>query len=449
MVTVLKPRYLLAMLGAFMIAAAGLDFWEVQSLRLPTVTDTGEDSQAAAAEAPHQSRVESGILQEDTLAAVPVAPVPEEPRGSWVEHRIVRGDTLAAIFARYGIDARYLQRLLSADDPLADTLTQLYPGRALKFLVKPDGTLEKLVYERSRMERLEATPTATGFAIEKILEHPLRELRHARGAIDSTLYEAGHQAGLSDKLIMALTEIFGWDIDFARSIRPGDRFQVLYEKLRLDGEVIGDGPIIAAEFVNQGKVHRAIRFVHPDGHVDYYTPEGRSLRKAFLRTPVKSARISSRFNLHRRHPVLHRIRAHKGVDYAAPIGTPVHATGDGRIIFRGWKGGYGRVVILDHGRGYTTLYAHLHRFGKFKQGSRVRQGDVIGYIGKSGLATGPHLHYEFRINGVHRDPLTVPLPDSQPLPAGLRTAFAQQAAPLLAELEKPTPGSLARTETKR
>ncbi len=432
MAAILNPKYLLAMLGALMIAAAGLDFWEVQSLRQTPAPTFGETSPPPA-----------------SLALPPPAAVTEPAPPAWMEHRIVRGDTLATIFARYHIDARDLQRLLQTHDPLAKSLTQLYPGKTLRLLLDDNGALQKLVYERSRMERLEAVPTEAGFRIEKILAQPQRELRHARGVITSTLYEAGHQAGLSDRLIMELTEIFGWDIDFARSIRPGDRFHVLYEKLRLDGEIIGDGPIVAAEFVNRGKVHRAIRFVLPDGRVAYYTPEGKTLRKAFLRAPVKSARITSRFNLRRYHPVLHRIRAHKGVDYAAPIGTPVRATGDGKVIFRGWKGGYGRVVILDHGRGYTTLYAHLHRFGRFRLGSRVHQGDVIGYIGKSGLATGPHLHYEFRINGVHRDPLTVPLPDSQPLPDGLREAFKAQAAPLLAELAQSAPTALARSATTR
>ncbi len=369
---------------------------------------------------------------------------------TWIQHRIQRGETLAGIFKRYHLNGDDLNELLRSDERLVKELTRLYPGRTVKFLVNEDGKLEKLMYRRSHRESITAARIdEDDFDIEKIFHQPRKRLEQASGIIQSSLYQAGKKAGLTDNLIMQLTDIFGWDVDFQRGIRPGDQFTVLYEKLFVDGEFIGNGPIVAAEFINRGKTYRAIRFTY-DGHSDYYTPEGKSLRKAFLRMPVKSARITSRFNLKRRHPLLHRIRAHKGVDYAAPIGTPVRATGDGRIIFRGWKGGYGRVVILQHGRRYTTLYAHLQRFNpRFKRGSRVKQGDVIAYVGKSGLATGPHLHYEFRIDGVHKDPLTVPLPDSKPIPKTLMAAFRQQAASLLAELDRHRPTALVRADSGR
>jgi len=292
------------------------------------------------------------------------------PASNWIQHRIHQGETLAEIFKRYRLGSHDLNDLLRSDDPLVKELTRLYPGRTVKLLVDKDGELEKLVYRRSHRETITATRIdEDAFDIEKIFHQPQKRLKQASGIIQSSLYQAGKKAGLTDNLIMQLTDIFGWDIDFQRGTRPGDQFTVLYEQLFVDGEFIGNGPIVAAEFINRGKAYRAIRFTY-DGHTDYYTPEGKSLRKAFLRMPVKSARITSRFNLKRRHPILHRIRAHKGVDYAAPIGTPVRATGDGRIIFRGWKGGYGRVIILRHGRRYTTLYAHLHRFNpRFKRGS--------------------------------------------------------------------------------
>ena len=218
----------------------------------------------------------------------------------------------------------------------------------------------------------------------------------AAGVIDSSLFEAGQRVGLSDNLIMQMAEIFGWDVDFALDIRAGDRFALVFEEQFKDGEKIGEGPIIAAEFINLGRRIRAVRYVDPEGKTDYFSPDGRSMRKAFLRTPVNFARISSRFSFSRRHPILHKMRAHRGVDYAAPRGTAVKASGDGRVIFASRKGGYGRTIIIRHGSAYTTLYAHLARFSKgVRPGKRVEQGQVIGYVGSTGLATGPHLHYEY------------------------------------------------------
>ncbi|HKJ77578.1 MAG TPA: peptidoglycan DD-metalloendopeptidase family protein, partial [Gammaproteobacteria bacterium] len=259
---------------------------------------------------------------------------------------------------------------------------------------------------------------------------------HATGTIETSLFEAGREAGLSDRTIMELAYIFGWDVDFALDIRAGDRFTILYEEQFLDGEKLRNGPILAAEFINRGRVVRAVRFTDPSGHTDYYSPEGRSMRKAFLRSPVDFRRISSRFQRERFHPVLGKKRPHRGVDYAANVGTPIKASGDGKIVFRGWKGGYGRAVILRHGGRYTTLYGHMSRFrGGLRTGSRVKQGQVIGYVGASGLATGPHLHYEFRVNGVHRDPLKVELPKAEPIRKAYRDDFRQASKPLLAQLE--------------
>ena len=235
---------------------------------------------------------------------------------------------------------------------------------------------------------------------------------------------------------MEVANIFGWDIDFALDIRKGDNFTLLYEELYLDGEKIEDGNILAAEFINHGKTYQAVQFTDGAGHTDYYSLDGKSMRKQFLRTPVEFSRISSRFNLKRKHPVLNRIRAHKGVDYAAPRGTPIKTTASGRIIHRGKKGGYGNAIIIQHGSKYSTLYAHMSKYrGGLKKGSRVRQGQVIGYIGSSGLATGPHLHYELRVNGVHRDPLRVKLPGAKPLDNKYMTDFKSKADNLIARLE--------------
>ncbi|HEX5637683.1 MAG TPA: peptidoglycan DD-metalloendopeptidase family protein, partial [Gammaproteobacteria bacterium] len=240
---------------------------------------------------------------------------------------------------------------------------------------------------------------------------------YASGTIESSLFLASQKAGLSQNLTMELAGIFGWDIDFALDMREGDHFTVIYEEIFKEGKKILDGSILAAEFSNQGETYRALRYTDPTtGDASYYTPSGQSLRKAFLRTPVNFSRISSKFTTSRYHPVLHRFRSHKGVDYAASTGTPVRSSGDGKIVFRGRKGGYGNVVIIQHGSRYKTLYGHLSKFNSnASTGSKVKQGQVIGYVGATGLASGPHLHYEFQVDGVHRNPLTVKIPSSNPI----------------------------------
>jgi murein DD-endopeptidase MepM/ murein hydrolase activator NlpD len=249
------------------------------------------------------------------------------------------------------------------------------------------------------------------------------------------LFEAGSQAGISDKLTMDLAGIFEWDIDFIQDVREGDEFTVLYEEVWRDGVKLRNGDIIAAEFVNQGKSYRAARYRDANGRSNYYTPDGHSLRKAFIRAPLNFTRISSNFDPSRRHPILNTIRAHQGVDYAAPVGTPIRAAGDGKVIFRGVQGGYGNVIILQHGGNITTLYGHMSRFANKRVGARVAQGEVIGFVGQSGLATGPHLHYEYRINGVHRNPRTVSLPPADPVPAEFQEDFKATTATLWRQLE--------------
>jgi murein DD-endopeptidase MepM/ murein hydrolase activator NlpD len=249
------------------------------------------------------------------------------------------------------------------------------------------------------------------------------------------LFESGMSAGLSDKIIMNLAGIFAWDIDFVLDIRQFDDYYLLYEEIYQEGEFVTTGEIIAAEFNNNGRSVQAIRFVDKDGQSDYYTPDGRSMRKAFIRAPVDFTRISSSFNPRRRHPVLNTIRAHRGVDYAAPKGTPVKAAGDGKVIFRGVKGGYGNAVILQHGGNITTLYAHMSSFDrKARIGKRVVQGQSIGYVGSTGLATAAHLHYEYRLNGVHRNPRTVELPQAEPISNEYRQEFLAAVEPILDEL---------------
>ena len=257
----------------------------------------------------------------------------------------------------------------------------------------------------------------------------------ASGEIRSSLYAAGTEAGLGDAVINQMANAFSYDIDFTQDLRVGDSFQVVYEEIWRDGERLRSGGVVAASFNNRGKEFTALRYER-NGKMEYFDLAGRPLKKGFMRMPIEFARISSRFNPRRKHPVLGTVRAHKGVDYAAVTGTPIMSAGDGRIAFAGWQRGYGRTIIVDHGRGYTTLYAHMSRFGRYTAGQRVPQGAVIGYVGTSGMSTGPHLHYEFQINGVHRNPLSVTMPPPEPLSGAALTAFRSYTRNALARIQE-------------
>jgi murein DD-endopeptidase MepM/ murein hydrolase activator NlpD len=284
--------------------------------------------------------------------------------------------------------------------------------------------------------RLQLVSLAPPYALSGSGSYQAR-LAHVSGAIERSLFEAGLSIGLSDRQILTLAEIFGWDIDFALDVRAGDSFSVIYEKKYWLGRKIDDGPILAAEFVNNGRVYRAIGMRTNSGQLLYYAPNGRSLKQAFLRTPVKFSRVSSGYSDTRYHPILKLWRAHTGVDYAAPAGTPVRATAVGTVASISWNGGYGRTIEIDHGRAHSTVYAHLSRYRPELQiGSRVEQGEVIGYVGSSGLATGPHLHYEFRINGEHRNPLIYQAPDAELIAESRRGEFLRAAHTWTAELDR-------------
>ncbi len=352
-----------------------------------------------------------------------------------VAHQIKSGESLSTIFKQHGLSANLLHRIVHSSET-AKQLTDIRPGETLFLDLDSDDNLQRLLLEHNKIHSLEITATQDSFNAVELNRDVEPRTSFTSGTIQSSLYVAAKEAGLSENLIMELANIFGWDIDFALEIRAGDRFTVIYQEDYLDGEKLRDGPILAAEFVNRGRSYQALRYEDETGRADYYTPEGRSMRKAFLRAPVDFRRISSRFTQERWHPVLGKKRPHMGVDYAAKIGTPIKASGDGKIIHRGTKGGYGRTVIIQHGQSYSTLYAHLSRYNKnAKRGDRVKQGQVIGYVGKSGLATGPHLHYEFRVNGIHRNPLTVKLPAAEPIAKRYLEDFKIKTQPLLTRLE--------------
>ncbi len=347
-----------------------------------------------------------------------------------------KGESLSSIFTRVGLTQGQLMNMLAGLDHNRD-LRALRPGHKIDFWTSNDSALHKLVWAKNAENSLEVSRAPNGF--ESVWKHFDLESASTTAAatIDSSLFLAGKKAGLSDRLIMEMVGIFGWDIDFALDVRKGDRFTVIYEEMYKNDKRVREGSIVAAEFINQDRKVRAVRFVDVDGQGDYFTPDGHSMRKEFLRTPVNFSRISSRFSMRRKHPVLHKIRAHKGVDYAATRGTPVKASGDGKVVSVGRKGGYGKTIVLRHGGRYTTLYAHLDRFArKLKPGQTVRQGQIIGYVGSTGLATGPHLHYEFRVNGAHRNPLTVELPRAAPLAPALREKLTRQTKGLLVQLDQ-------------
>jgi len=270
----------------------------------------------------------------------------------------------------------------------------------------------------------------------ELLHHPLDPIPVFKsGEITSSLFLAAEKSDIPESVIMELAGIFGWDIDFALDIRKGDQFALVYNELFKDGERIRHGRILSAEFINQGKQYKAVYYTDPKGESGYYSPDGKSMRKAFLRSPVKFSRISSRFTRKRWHPVLSKWRSHKGVDYAAARGTPIRASGDGKITFKGTKGGYGKSIFIQHGGKYTTVYAHMTRYARgSRKGKRIKQGQIIGYVGSTGLASGPHLHYEFRVNGVHRNPLTVKLPAAEPIDKAYRAHFKKETRTYLSML---------------
>lgn len=346
------------------------------------------------------------------------------------------GDTLAKRLQSVGISPQVIHELQSTE-AARPHLAKIYPGQIFTLSFTDDDELIRLEQKIDEVNQLIVEKLENEKYTARLEEKPINTfIKFASNTIDDSLFTAGSKVGLTDNMILQLASIFQWDIDFSLDIQPGDQFAILYEDRYIDGEKISPGNIVAAQVITQGRIHEAVRFDDGNGRSEYFTPTGGSLRKAFLRSPVNFTRISSRFNLARKHPILHTIRAHKGVDYAASSGTPIKASGDGKVIFKGVKNGYGNVIILQHGQQYTTLYAHMSRFApNLKQGDRVNQGQLIGFVGMSGLATAPHLHYEFRMNDIHKDPLTVTLPHSQPIELKHKETFVAHAKTLMNQID--------------
>ena len=391
------------------------------------------------------AQLRNPLLEETILpAAAAAAPVETLARAApfeFVAVTIGRNDTLDQVFRGLQLKLSDLAELRSLPD-VRKSLDVIRPGDVIQ-LTHLNGEIKSLTRRINETATLSVTRADEGFSAN-ILENPLETEEHTlRGTVDSSLYVAVNSAGGTDRLAVELADVFKYDIDFVNSVQPGDSFLVVHEQAYQDGVFMRDGDILAAEFVNAGKAYRAVRYVGPNGRADYYTPDGRPVRKAFLRYPVDYARISSGFSTARRHPVLNRVRAHKGIDFAAPTGTPIKAAGAGRIVSRGRSGGYGNVIVLAHSGGVTTLYGHMSRFAKsLSVGSHVDQGQVIGYVGMTGLATGPHVHYEYRVNGVHKNPAKVTVAKADPIPASLMADFKAKTEPLLARLDAKAPAAV-------
>ncbi len=387
------------------------------------------DNSAAGREPPSFKTAPLPVIGQP-IGARPGEALPAAASGEWIRYTVAAGDTLEAIFRRLGLGAGLLHQIITLNAE-SRKLVRLLPGQEIGVRLSAGGEFRALRVDRG----------ATWFTVEQndfglVARQETRsllpELRLASGVVHQSLYQAGKDAGLSDALILNMANIFAWDLDLVYDLRDGDRFFVLYEEIRRDGAYLKDGEVLAAVFVNRGRVYQAVRYDAGEGP-KYYTPEGKPMRKAFLRAPLNFLRVTSNFNPRRFHPVLKRVRAHNGVDYGAPAGTPVYAAGDGTVIASAYGSANGNYVFIRHANRIETRYLHLSR-RSVKKGERVRQGQTIGLVGATGLANGPHLHYEFLVAGQHRNPRTIQLPAADPVPAARLAEFRNHAVPLLAHL---------------
>lgn len=373
---------------------------------------------------------------------------PKAPEAKWESMLIAKGDSLSGIFNRLGLPPEDAVALASGKN--AKSLNYLNVGNRLGVKISNDNEFSGLTYQINRIKTLQIEKLSSGEIVSSIEElQPKTRIRDVTAPIQHNLSTTADRLNIPKRIISKLSGVFRWDIDFARDIKPGDRFSLIYEEQYIEGQPVITGDILAAEFIINGKSTRAIRHLDPSGHAHYYTPEGKSLRKAFMRNPVKYAKVTSGFSKRRYHPVLKKWRAHKGVDYGASRGAPIMATADGVISHIGRKGAYGKAIVINHGKTYSTLYGHMKGFRKgLKNGTRVKQGQIIGYVGSTGLATGPHLHYEFRIDGVHVDPLAIKLPKSLPIDSRELDEFIAASQKWVRRLDDLQGQSIAKLETR-
>lgn len=352
---------------------------------------------------------------------------------NWRTVTVEKGQTLSDVFDDLGITHSVMRRVLDTD-AAKQAFKRIKDGDVIEFDINGYNQLRAMRFDKSDLEQAHLAIEADAIKETLIQRKIEKRLMVAYGEITQSLYADAQRAGLSGKIVTQVADVFKYDIDFSDDLRAGDRFQVVYEQTFLEGKPYRQGQIQAASFINRGEKFSAFRY-NANGREEYFDGNGRPLKKVLLRIPIEFARLSSTFGM-RKHPVLGRMRAHKGVDYAARTGTPIMAAGDGRVELAGWKSGYGKTVIINHGQGRSTLYGHMSSLGKIKRGQSVSQGSIIGRVGSTGLATGPHLHYEFRIGGKQVNPLKVTMPKPEPLRGAALTKFRNATAPAIAMMEQ-------------
>ncbi|WP_407275742.1 peptidoglycan DD-metalloendopeptidase family protein [Halothiobacillus sp. DCM-1] len=386
------------------------------------------------AEQPRQADAELSALTTDPKSSTAAESAPDDTASAsekTLEMVIKRGDNLSTVFARAGLSAQDVQQVVDLGQPAAP-LKALKPGEKISLALTPDHQLLGVDYKVAPDKALSIRKEGdAGLIASEIVLPSESRLVTAEGKIESSLYQSALDAGVPAAMVMQLADIFGWKINFLKDVQPGDQFRIVYAEQWVQGKRVGTGHVMAAEFTNQGKTFQALRYTTPTGVTGYYEPNGASLERGFLRYPVEFSRISSKFGM-RMHPLFHHLKQHNGVDFAAPTGTPIHAAGAGKVTFIGWQHGYGKVIKLAHEGNFQTVYGHMSGFNRrLKTGSTVAMGEVIGYVGMTGDATGPHLHYEFHVKGVYTDPLSAKLPEANPIPSRYRKDFLAQTQPLL------------------
>lgn len=391
--------------------------------------------------------LDSTKLSVEEIALPEVAPAPATAASFWRSEHMQRGDTVAELLRRLNVSDAAASEFLRTNEK-AESFRKLPVGKEVQAETGASGNLISLRYLGEKGAQVVIERQGDTFRSRVMPAQLEKRLFVRTGEIKTSLYAATDAAGVPEGAANQLTEIFSGDIDFHHDLKRGDKFTVIYEMTYSNGALVNAGRIQAAEFINQGEAYRAVYFEDAAGRGGYYTPEGRSVRKAFLRSPIAFSRISSGFSNSRFHPVLNKWRAHKGVDFAAPIGTPVKVTSDGVVSYVGRQNGYGNVVMVNHGGGrYTTVYGHLSRYAKgLYRGERVSQGDVIAYVGMTGITSGPHLHYEFKVDGTQRDPLRVALPNATPVNDAALPAFRAMADNFVARINQLRNTNLAKLD---
>ena len=420
-----------------------------QSIALPDLDeDESEEYQDEAYQENAFQNVEEQIVEEskpdlteETAKTVvenavkTVQPVKKITKDNeWQTIRPRSGDSMATIFKRLGLTAQNLH-LVMQKNPYAKALTAIKPSQELKFLINKNK-LEKLIIPMNTIQTLTVYRDGAVYKTKVDSKKVKTQERYVTGVVKGSLFGTAQQLGIPRKLIQQMTTILRKDIDFSRSVRSGDRFSIAYETLYVENKMVGTGDVVAVSYTNQGKTAQAVRHISRNGTRDYYTPKGESFKKAFSRYPIKFSHISSTFTTSRYHPILHYKRAHKGIDLAAPIGTPIQSVGDGTIVNIGRHNGYGNMIEVKHDKTYSTLYGHMLRFAKgLSKGSRIRRGQVIGYVGQTGLATGPHCHYELHVHNQPRNPTTTYLPTASPVPAREMAQFKAKVRNVFAHMK--------------